>query len=300
MSTIYSLLGIYLFILLGFIAKKSLKQKIDEKSLVFLSIYFLQPLLILWGFSTKELVLDDITVPLIFIGIILFLLIVALIMSRFLKFDRQENSIFITTSIIANTGNLGIPIGLILFGQESIIYTTFINIANIFLVYTIGVFFYSRGTYSIKQSLLNIAKLPAIWFTVIAILLNVNHFEYPKELEIPLQMGGYTTMVIQLMIFGMYLDTVKLKTIDWKLVVSSTIFKFLLVPLISIVLLSFFDLSDLIYKVLLLELIVPIAVMNVNLASLYSCKPDKVALLTFVSSVLFLGYFIWFAKEWLL
>ena len=300
MSTIYSLLGIYLFILLGFIAKKSLKKKLDEKTLVFLSIYFLQPLLILWGFSTKKLVLDDITVPIIFIGIILILLIIAIVVSRFLNFDRQENSIFITTSIIANTGNLGIPIGLILFGQESIIYTTFINIANIFLVYTIGVFFYSRGTYSIKQSLLNIAKLPAIWFTIIAIVLNLNHFEYPKELEIPLQMGGYTTMVIQLMIFGIYLDSVKLKTIDWKLVVSSTLFRFLLVPIISIAILSFFNLSDLIYKVILLELIVPIAVMNVNLASLYSCKPDKVALLTFVSSLLFLGYFIWFAKEWLL
>jgi len=300
MSTIYSLLGIYLFILLGYVAKKSLKEKIDEKSLVFLSIYFLQPILILWGFSTKTLDFSTIQAPLIFLLISFVLLGLVLILAPLLFSDSKDRSIFIVTSIIANTGNLGIPIGLMLFGQESVIYTTFINIANIFLVYVVGVYFYSRGNYSLKQSLLNVIKLPAIWFTIIAIMLNLANFQYPKELLTPLQMGGYTSMVIQLIIFGIYLDSVKLKSIDWKMITSHTLFKFILVPIVSIVMLKLFSLDELVYKVVLLELIVPIAVMNVNLASLYSCKPDKVALLTFISSLIFLGYFIWFAKEWLL
>jgi predicted permease len=300
MSSIYPLLGIYLFIVVGFIAKKSFKDRIDEKSLVFLSIYFLQPFLVLWGFTTNQLDFKIIEVPIIFTLIISIFLFLAILVANTIFKDKQDRSIFIVTSIIANTGNLGIPLGLMLFGKESIIYTTFINIANIFLVYIVGVFFYSRGRYSVKESLLNIVKLPIIWFTTLAIVLNLLGFQYPKELLKPLEMGAYASMVLQLVIFGIYLNSVQISSIDLKMLVSSILFRFILVPTLSILILTILLIDGLVYKVLLLELIVPIAVNNVNLAALYSCKPKKVALLTFVSSVIFLFYFIWFAKGQLL
>jgi predicted permease len=300
MSSIYPLLGIYLFIVVGFIAKKSFKDRIDEKSLVFLSIYFLQPFLVLWGFTTNQLDFKIIEVPIIFTLIISIFLFLAILVANTIFKDKQDRSIFIVTSIIANTGNLGIPLGLMLFGKESIIYTTFINIANIFLVYIVGVFFYSRGRYSVKESLLNIVKLPIIWFTTLAIVLNLLGFQYPKELLKPLEMGAYASMVLQLVIFGIYLNSVQISSIDLKMLVSSILFRFILVPTLSILILTLLLMEGLVYKVLLLELIVPIAVNNVNLAALYSCKPKKVALLTFVSSVIFLFYFIWFAKGQLL
>jgi predicted permease len=300
MSSIYPLLGIYLFIVVGFIAKKSFKDRIDEKSLVFLSIYFLQPFLVLWGFTTNQLDFKIIEVPIIFTLIISIFLFLAILVANTIFKDKQDRSIFIVTSIIANTGNLGIPLGLMLFGKESIIYTTLINIANIFLVYIVGVFFYSRGRYSVKESLLNIVKLPIIWFTTLAIVLNLVGFQYPKELLKPLEMGAYASMVLQLVIFGIYLNSVQISSIDLKMLVSSILFRFILVPTLSILILTLLLIDGLVYKVLLLELIVPIAVNNVNLAALYSCKPKKVAFLTFVSSMIFLFYFIWFAKGQLL
>jgi len=41
--------------------------------------------------------------------------------------------------------------------------------------------------------------------------------------------------------------------------------------------------------ILFLELIVPLAVANVNLASPYNCSPRSVTVQVFVTSVLFLG-----------
>ena len=207
-----------------------------------------------------------------------------------------ERSVFIVTSIIGNTGNLGIPIGMLLFGAESIIYTTFINIINIFLVYIVGVFFYSLGNFTVKESLRNIFKLPAIWFTTLAIILNINNFHYPEQFQLPLKMGAYSTMVIQLFIFGMYLRGVEFKNIEWKLFWSVNIFKFIFIPLLSIMILNYFNLGSFVYNIILLELIVPIAVMNVNLASLYSCKPQIVAFLTFSTSIIFLFYLFFASK----
>jgi len=296
MQTLISLFSVYIFIMLGFFAKHTFKEKLDEKTLVLISIYFLQPFLILWGFSSKSIDLQIIKAPLIFLFIVLVVFVFAFVLSRVLFSDSQDRSIFVVTSIIGNTGNLGIPIGLMLFGQESVIYTTFINIVNIFLVYIIGVFFYSLGNYSLKESVKNIFKLPAIWFVALAVFLNLNHFEYPKEFDLPLKMGAYATMVVQLFIFGMYLKGVKFAHVEWKSFWSINLFKFIFVPALSVLLLSLFDLDRFVYDILLLELIVPIAVMNVNLASLYECKPSKVAFLTFSTSVLFLGVLVVFVK----
>ena len=40
------------------------------------------------------------------------------------------------------------------------------------------------------------------------------------------------------------------------------------------------------------------AVMNVNLAALYNCRPDQVAFLTFLSSLIFLVY-LFVMVEWI-
>jgi len=104
-------------------------------------------------------------------------------------------------------------------------------------------------------------------------------------------------MVIQLAIFGMYLYSVKYKEIDWKLFNFVAGMKFVLIPLVSVLVLQMFKLDDLVYNVILLELLVPLAVMNVNLASLYDCKPTQVAFLIFATSLGFLFYLfviVWF------
>jgi predicted permease len=97
-------------------------------------------------------------------------------------------------------------------------------------------------------------------------------------------------MVIQLAIFGMYLYSVKYKEINWKLFNFITLMKFILIPIISIIVLNLFELEDLLYNIILLELLVPLAVMNVNLASLYECKPTQVAFLIFATSIGFMFF----------
>jgi len=76
---------------------------------------------------------------------------------------------------VGNTGNIGIPLGIALFGESSVIYTTLINIANVFVVYILGVYIYSRGSFSIRESLKNIIKIPIIPALLFA---NINKLYY--------------------------------------------------------------------------------------------------------------------------
>ena len=292
MDIFLSLISIYVFIFLGFLAKVKLKEELKEKSLVVISIYFLQPMLTFWGLSTRSIDATLLEAPLLYMVVtIFFIAFSSFLAKRFFK-DTKERSIASVASAIGNTGNLGIPIGIALFGQESIIYTSLINVANVFIVYTIGVYFYSRGQFSIKESLLNIIKLPLIWFALLALICNLLEIEIHSSILDSLKMGAYAAIVIQLMIFGMFLYSVKLKSINLKLTAYVGVTKFILVPTVSIFILKTLNLDDYMVSVVMLELLVPLAVTNVNLASLYDCKAVDVTALVFLSSLFFIPYIL--------
>ena len=293
MHIFLSIGGIYLFILLGFFAKLTFKEQMHEKTLVLFSIYFLQPILVFWGLTSRKIDFSVIEAPLLFMTVTGVALGMSLLFSRLLFSGQKERSIATVASIVGNTGNLGIPLGIALFGEQSVIYTSIINMANVFLVNSVGVYFYSRGNFSMKDSFFNIFKLPPIWFGFLALLLNYMGFAMPEDLQQPLKMGAYATMVIQLAIFGMYLYSVEIKKIEWRLFLFVTFMKFVAIPLMAMLILRFYHVESLVYNVVLLELIVPLAVMNVNLAALYDCKPTVVTFLVFSSSVIFMIYIFW-------
>jgi predicted permease len=104
-----------------------------------------------------------------------------------------------------------------------------------------------------------------------------------------LMMGAYASMTMQLFLFGIYLYGTKIREINRKLIIWVMAFKFILLPITAFSLLYFIELDAMIKGVIFLELMMPLAVANVNLASLYDCEPKLVTALVFISSALFLG-----------
>ena len=202
---------------MGFIAKKKLKTQIDEKSLVLISLYFLQPIMIFWGLTKEPINYEFILSPIFFIFCMASTLLLMLLYSKFIFSSKTDENIFLATALIGNTGNLGIPLGIALFGEQSVPYTSIINIANIFFMYTISIYFFAREQFNFKQSLKSIFKIPVIWFALLALAVNYYEIPIPKEFDFAVQMGAYTSLTLQLIIFGTYLYSVKVKTIPWKL-----------------------------------------------------------------------------------
>ncbi len=287
MDSFEAIFYVYLFILLGYVSKKIFGQKIDEKSLVLLSVYIFQPFLSFWGLLKRPIDLYLALSPLIFFSLCLLVIALNIFLAKRLFRDPKERSIFIVSSVIGNTGNLGVPLGLALFGPQSLPYTTIINLANVFLVYTFGAYFYSRGSFDIRQSVQNTLRLPILWFALLAISLNLLGFRPDAQLDLFLQMGAFTGIVVQLMIFGFYLAKISLKILDKKLVGLVVGMKFILLPLITFLLLVPLPIEPLAKKIIFMEMMMPLAVANVNLAALYGCKELVVTSLVFISTVLF-------------
>lgn len=287
-STLLSIIFVYVFILLGYMAKRIFKEEMSTKTLTLMSVYFLQPFVTIWGFSTAKLHVEHIYVPLLYLAIILALLIPTILIGKMLFSDPKERAIFSIAGFVGNTGNIGIPLGIALFGEESVIYTTLINIANVFVVYIIGVYIYSRGSFSIKNSLFNIVKIPIIPASLIAILINI--YDIPLSIQIQefFKMGAYAGIVLQLFLLGTFLQGIRIKELHPKLFIGTISQKFILIPLSSALILSFTNLPLFVQGVIFMEMMVPLAVANINLASLYDCKPKDVTSLILLSTLLFI------------
>jgi len=288
METLLSIIFVYVFILLGYIAKRIFKENIDRKTLTIFSVYFLQPFVTVWGFSTAKLSVEHIFVPLYYLGIIAIVLVPTLFIAKMVFDDPKERAIFSIAGFVGNTGNIGIPLGIAIFGESSVIYTTLINIANVFVVYVLGVYIYSRGSFSIKESLLNIIKIPIIPASIVAILININHIEVIPQIQEFFKMGAYGGIVLQLFLLGTFLYGIKIREIKLSLLIGTLSQKFIVVPLATAIILSFTDLSIFVQGVIFMEMMTPLAVANINLASLYNCRPQDVTTLILLSTILFI------------
>jgi predicted permease len=287
-ETLLSIIFVYFFILLGYLAKRIFKDEMDRRTLTLFSVYFLQGFVTVWGFSTAKLSVEHITIAFYYLGIILFLLIPTILIAKKFVKDPKERAIVTIAGFVGNTGNIGIPLGIALFGIESVIYTTIINLANVFVVYILGVYIYSRGSFSMKKSLLNIVKIPIIPASIIAIIINVSEIPIAPQIDEFLKMGAYAGIVLQLFLLGTFLYGIKLSNIKKSIFFTVMSQKFILIPFVTAIILSFTDLSLFVQGIIIMEMAVPLAVANINLASLYNCRPQDVTTLIMLSTLIFI------------
>jgi len=297
-TTLFSILFVYVFILLGYMAKRIFKEDMSTKTLTLMSVYFLQPFVTVWGFSTAKLHTEHAMVPLLYLAILLMVLIPTVFLAKLIFTDIKERAIFSIAGFVGNTGNIGIPLGIALFGEQSVIYTTLINIANVFVVYIIGVYIYSRGSFSMKDSLFNIVKIPIIPASIIAILINIYNVPLSTQIQEFLKMGAYAGIVLQLFLLGTFLQGTRIKELSTKLLLTTMSQKFIIIPLATALILSYTDLPLIVQGIIFMEMMVPLAVANINLASLYDCRPKDVTSLILLSTLLFMP--ILFILSWII
>ncbi len=286
-NALISITFVYLFIFLGYLIKSIFKERLDSKTLTILSLYCLQPFVTIWGFSTSKFTFEQLFTPILYLGIIAIILIPTIYISKLLFADRKERAIFTIAGFVGNTGNIGIPLGIALFGEQSVIYTTLINIANVLVIYILGVYIYSRGSFSIKKSLLNILKIPAIPASIVAAALNIYGVEFTPQVKEFFKMGAYAGIVLQLFLLGTFLSGIKLREISNRLFFGVMGQKFILVPLATYIILSFIHVEPLLKNILLMQMLTPLAIANINLAAIYDCRPKDVTTLILISTVAF-------------
>lgn len=131
-------------------------------------------------------------------------------------------------------------------------------------------------------------RIPAIYASILALSYNYFGFTLSADFDKLFTMGAYAAIVIQLVIFGIFIAQVKVKTANWKLSLNVSLFKHIILPIIGLYVILYFDIDPLVGAVIFLELTVPLAVNNINLSALYNCKPIDTTFSVLIGSGIFI------------
>ncbi len=258
---------IWILIALGkLISTTGLLSREDGKKLNLLVIYVLLPILtfrVLYQADLKGLFL----LPALGMAGFFIILGISFIIGRSLKLPPKIMGGFVLTSTIPNTGYLGYPLMLALFGEEGLAAAILVNVAFMLFTPTAGNYIATcyGGTCPTKKALLKEVILYPLFLAFVAgALFNLLAIPIPNFLLSVITSVGDTTIPLILIAIGVLLRLEPPKHLKELALIGAS--RFLIAPIVGLALVYFFPVSPLFKAVLVLELSMPPAIANIALA----------------------------------
>ena len=213
----------------------------------------------------------------------------AFFIGKFLWKDSTR-TLFAYASAAGNIGYLGLPLCLMLFGEQALPIAATLILGLSLFESTLGYYLFARSKSDFKSALLKLLKLPVLYAFIIGVIVNKFALSSPQALieVFNLLKGGYSAF--GMMIIGLGLAGISQKDFDGKFILLSMLNKFGLWFLIAYSLIwldqNYLHLfNEITYKVFLVESIVPIAGNTVSYASIFKTKPAKASIAVLLSTL---------------
>ena len=189
------------------------------------------------------------------------------ILKRFNPSDKMLWSVLVTI-MIANTGFMGYPISIGVYGSEGFLRAIFCDMATsvIFLVLSFALVLKFGG--SPKTAVKKIAFFPPLWAIILGILLNIAHISIGPVLENTVNYLGNGTIPLIMLSLGISIDFGGIKRCK-NMIIFTSIMKLLIFPLIAFFIVSHLGLLDLQFKVPVIEAAMPSGMLSLVLAITY-------------------------------
>ena len=194
---------------------------------------------------------------------------------RLLKVDYKT---FIPPMMFNNSGNMGLPLALLAFGEEAVPIAVVLFIIEMVLHFTLGIYMLDH-----KFNLLRLLRMPMIMATILGLL--VGGFKIPlwEPLFVMTKMLGDVAIPLLLFSLGVRLTGISYK--DWHLGVAGAIIcpatGLAMVWAISLVL----NLPPLQQSLLIIFGALPPAVLNYLVSEQYNQEPEKVASIVMLANL---------------
>ena len=92
----------------------------------------------------------------------------AFLAGRLFKLERAILTAVVMTATFANNGNFGLPLVSFAFGEEALAYASIYFVTSVMVFYTLGVLIASLGHLRLKDAVIGLLKVPAIYAIVLA------------------------------------------------------------------------------------------------------------------------------------
>ena len=279
-----NLLPILLLSGAGFALGRTLK--LDSRPLGRVIFYILSPVLIFNLLTSSKLAVESIVLMMGYSASVMLIIAgIALVLGKLLRLERTLLTVVVLTSLFANNGNYGLPLISFAFGQEALAYASIYFVTNSLLLYTLGVLIASLGHLRLKEALLGLLKVPAIYAIILAVLFIRTGWSLPAPIQKTVELTAGGAIPAMLILLGL-----ELRKVEWthnlRALSIPVVCRLLVGPVIGLAMAALFGLNSTPRKVGITEAGMPSAVMTTILANEYKLDASLVTAIVFVSTIL--------------
>lgn len=277
-------LPVFLIFLSGYWIQK--KFNLDIKTASALSLYILCPVLIFRTFYTYKLNEQFYYIILVQLLLLFSLIAITKLLCRVFHYDLVNENALILTTAFMNSGNYGAPIILFAFGDKGFNEAILIMVLHALFMGVFGVYFASRGKGSVKESLINIFRLPNVYAVALGLIFQYTHIPISHSFQQAIDLVGEASIPVIMLVLGMQLATIQLKDLEGKLVTVGTSVRLVISPAVAWVMCSLLPIDQLLKHVMVVIAAMPSAATALLYAVQFEAKPQLVSSVTFVSTLL--------------
>ncbi|HEY4600654.1 MAG TPA: AEC family transporter [Cerasibacillus sp.] len=202
---------LYLMALIGFASQKvGILNSQANQVITQLMLYITLPALIVYSLNTtisKEFLIDFAWL----ITMSIFILSISVLLAAWLRkkatLPIKQKSVYESLIIFGNQGFIGFAISYIVMGQQGIIYLTLFNIFYLLLIWTYGIYLFTKSQQSVDWKVLIFN--PGILSTLLGLVILILPFKWPSPFLDTFESVGKMTIPLSMILIGSLLADIK-------------------------------------------------------------------------------------------
>ena len=290
MVVFQTMLKLFLLLILGFVLFKChIFDEYTNKKISALIVNVASPMLIISSIAGVEGSNKSIVFLMIGAGILMYIgfIILGKIINRIFPFPKKDWPVYECMVVFANTGFMGYPVLLDVFGQEAVFYASLIHMAFNFFVYTYAIMCLTKGDDS--EFKLNFKQLltPGIILIFVGIFIYLFDIQLPSVLMDTINSVGSLTAPLSMMMIGSSLAVYPIKDsfTDWRSYVFAFV-RLMIVPLVTMIMCRLLHIDAYYANITIITNAMPVGSMVLMLATQYNANVKIVTRNIVVSTLL--------------
>ena len=290
MVVFQTMLKLFLLLVLGFVLFKChIFDEYTNKKISALIVNVASPMLIISSIAGVEGSNKSIVFLMIGAGILMYIgfIILGKIINRLFPFPKKDWPVYECMVVFANTGFMGYPVLLDVFGQEAVFYASLIHMAFNFFVYTYAIMCITKGDDS--EFKLNFKQLltPGIILIFVGIFIYLFDIQLPSVLMDTINSVGSLTAPLSMMMIGSSLAVYPIKDsfTDWRSYVFAFV-RLMIVPFVTMIMCRLLHIDAYYANITIITNAMPVGSMVLMLATQYNANVKIVTRNIVVSTLL--------------
>lgn len=285
-----TMLKLFLMLVLGFVLLKChIFDEHTNKKISALIVSCTSPFLIISSISGVESDDKGIVFLLMGIGVVMYLgfIVLGKIFNRIFPFPQKDWPVYECMVVFGNTGFMGYPVLISVFGDASVFYASLLHMAFNLFIYTYAIMCLTKKDGEKFHFNPRLLVTPGIILLFVAVIIYVFDITLPSVVMDTIDSVGSLTSPLSMMMIGssLALYPIKESLTDWRSYLFAGV-RLLLIPFITMIICRLLNVDPYFANIAIVTNAMPVASMVLMMATQYNANKEIVTRNIIVSTLL--------------